>query len=138
MNRLIPALILSLAATQALAQTATQTVTQTATQNLNAPAGAATGIPGQDGGFDLMGQGADLIMRGIVDEMGPAIDQFGALAAEIGPAMDALTTDMGLALTELYRQIDNIRYYQTPEILANGDILIRRRPDAPPWQVAAP
>jgi len=111
---------------------------QNANQTLNAPAGAATGTPGQAEGFDLMGRGADLIMRGIVDEMGPAIDQFGAMAADIGPAMDALTTEMGLALAELYRQIDNIRYYQAPEILANGDILIRRRPDAPPWQVAAP
>jgi len=112
-----------------------------AAQTPNAAAGAdspSTAPPPQGQGFDLMGQGADLLVRGLLDEMQPAMDQFGALAQQIGPAMDGLTSDLGLALAELLRQIDNIRYYQAPQILANGDILIRRSPDAPPWNPPPP
>ncbi len=38
---------------------------------------------------------------------------------------------MGPVLQDLAAQVDDIRNYQAPERLPNGDILIRRRDDAP-------
>ena len=38
---------------------------------------------------------------------------------------------MGPVLQDLAAQVDDIRNYQAPERLPNGDILIRRREDAP-------
>lgn len=39
---------------------------------------------------------------------------------------------MGPVLRDLAVQVDDFRHYETPERLPNGDILIRRGPDAPP------
>ena len=30
-------------------------------------------------------------------------------------------------------QLDSLTYYELPEVQLNGDILIRRSPDAPPY-----
>ena len=68
-------------------------------------------------GLGLMEQGTRLMLRGLMEELGPALREmeegFGALQEMLG--------DMTL--------------YHAPEVLPNGDILIRRRtplePDAP-------
>jgi hypothetical protein len=52
--------------------------------------------------------------------MGPA---FGEFAQSVGPAFGALL-----------ERIDDLRYYEAPEILPNGDIIMRRSPDAPVWE----
>jgi hypothetical protein len=84
-------------------------------------------------GFDLMQEGAELLFRGLMDEMGPAIDELQGLAEQVGPALEGLTDEMGQALAAMLAQIDEITNYQLPEFLPNGDIIIRRRPDAPEW-----
>lgn len=84
-------------------------------------------------GFSLMEEGAKLMFRGMMSEMAPTLDQFGSMAQELGPAFELLATEMGPALMELMRHLDSVRYYQAPEILPNGDILIRRSPDAPEY-----
>ena len=47
--------------------------------------------------------------------------------------MDFLATEMGPALLKMMRTLDSVRYYEAPEILPNGDIIIRRSPDAPDY-----
>lgn len=93
-------------------------------------------------GFDLLQEGAGLLLRGLLQEIEPRLNELGALAddmaREIEPALRALSDEMGPALAELLSRIDNIRHYEAPEILDNGDILIRRRPDAPPHRAPAP
>lgn len=84
-------------------------------------------------GFSLMEEGAKLLFRGILNEMEPAIDDFAGLAQELEPALEMLSTQMGPALMEIFRTIDSVRYYEAPEILPNGDIIIRRSPDAPDY-----
>ena len=66
--------------------------------------------PGNDveRGFDMFREGADAMLRGIFGEVGPALR---ALADRIG----------------------DLRNYEPPEVQENGDILIRRKPDAPPY-----
>ncbi|SMX33074.1 hypothetical protein [Octadecabacter ascidiaceicola] len=85
-------------------------------------------------GFSLMEEGAKLLFRGIMSEMEPAIDDFSDLAEELEPALELLATEMGPALIELIQTLDSVRYYERPEVLPNGDIIIRRSPDAPEYE----
>ena len=89
-------------------------------------------------GFSLMEEGSRLILRGLLDELGPAIEEMEGLSDEMRDAVQALASEMGPALRELIALVDEIRYYEAPEVLENGDILIRRKPDAPPYEAPAP
>ncbi|MGJ8610445.1 MAG: hypothetical protein ACSHWY_05100 [Octadecabacter sp.] len=98
----------------------------------------AQDVESQDGsemeeGFSLMEEGAKLLFRGIMSEMEPAIDDFAGIAGELQPALDMLASEMGPALLELAQTLDSVRYYEPPEVLPNGDIIIRRRSDAPKY-----
>ncbi|MGJ8625736.1 MAG: hypothetical protein ACSHXB_02145 [Sulfitobacter sp.] len=85
----------------------------------------------EDRGLSLMERGAQLFMEGILKEMEPAIDEFSGLADQMGPALKNFATEMGPKLTELLEQVDDWSAYTAPEILPNGDIIIRRKPDHP-------
>lgn len=80
--------------------------------------------PAEDG-LGLIERGFGLLLRQFRDEAGPQLDllsrDLGATVQRLGPALQALAA-----------QIDDIRNYGAPERLPNGDILIRRNPDAPP------
>ena len=61
------------------------------------------------------------------------------LPQELDKALRQMMEQMKPALKEMFRMmetfegIDDPRHYQMPEILPNGDIIIRRRDDAPPF-----
>jgi hypothetical protein len=92
-----------------------------------APVAAEDDLP------SLMERGAEMFFQGLIEEMQPAMEDFAGMAAEIGPQVQALAQEMGPALLEFFEKVDEIRYYQPPEFLPNGDIILRRRPDAPVW-----
>jgi len=58
-----------------------------------------------------MSEALRLFMRGLLEEMEPAIDDFSAL-------------------------LDNFDAYHAPEVLPNGDIIIRRKTPIEPGEVA--
>lgn len=93
-----------------------------------------TQSPETDEGFSLMEEGAKLLLRGLMKEVEPAIDELEGMADEMGEAMKLLGEEMGPAMAELLTRIDDMRHYQAPEILPNGDIIIRRKPDAPVYE----
>lgn len=82
-------------------------------------------------GLSLIERGAEMFFRGLMKDIEPAIDDFRSLAEEFGPQMQELLLEMGPKLEELLEQIDDITNYEAPELLPNGDIIIRRKPDAP-------
>ena len=84
-------------------------------------------------GRDLIEEGAKLLLRGLLNEAEPAIRELQDLAQNVGPAMQMLREEMGPALAEIMSRIDDIGNYESPEILPNGDIVIRRDPTAPPY-----
>ena len=85
----------------------------------------------EERGLSLMGRGARLFMQGILKEMEPAIDEFEGFADQMGPALKNFAIEMGPKLTELLDQVDDWSAYTAPEMLPNGDIIMRRKPDHP-------
>lgn len=92
---------------------------------------AETPVPDPDEELDLMEEGARLLLRGLLHEMEPAIDELQGLAEEFGPRMQLFTQEMGPAFAELFEQVDDLRHYEPPVFLPNGDIIMRRRDAAP-------
>lgn len=84
-----------------------------------------------DDGVNLMEEGAKLLLRGLMTEMEPAIADLRDLADEMEPAMRDMMAEMGPALADMINKIDDFRNYDAPEILPNGDIIMRRRAEAP-------
>lgn len=85
-------------------------------------------------GLSLMERGARMFMDGIMKEMEPAIDDLGGLMEDFGPAMRNFAQEMGPALRDLMDQVEDWSVYEAPEVLPNGDIIIRRKPDAPEFE----
>ena len=81
------------------------------------PAVAQTDDAGKMGeGLNLMEEGARLLFRGLMTEMEPALDDLQGLADEMAPAF-----------AELMGMIGDFTQYHAPEVLPNGDIIIRRK-----------
>lgn len=78
-------------------------------------------------GFSLMEEGAKLLLKGLMSEMEPTLDEMGKALSEMEPAL----RDLQPKMLELLALVDDLTNYDAPERLENGDILIRRKPDAP-------
>lgn len=97
--------------------------------SLSLPALAQEAPPtGADDGFSLMEEGAKLIMRGMMAEMEPALDEMEKALGDMQPMLD----ELGPQLAELMALIGDFRNYDSPVVLPNGDILIRRKIPLPP------
>ena len=70
---------------------------------------------------DLMGGVLNSLLNEVGPEMGQVEDGMAGIAGKLGPVLADLAT-----------QIDDLRNYQMPERLENGDIILRRKADAPP------
>lgn len=83
-------------------------------------------------GLSLMEEGARLFFKGIMQEMEPALKELEGLAEELEPALRSFAMEMGPALRDLLAEVEDWSMYHPPEILPNGDIIIRRKsPDEP-------
>ncbi|WP_299412033.1 hypothetical protein [uncultured Sulfitobacter sp.] len=79
----------------------------------------------------LMERGAQLFFEGLMQEMAPALEDLTALMEEAGPALQSFVAEMGPKLREVLEEVEDWSVYEAPEVLENGDIIIRRKPDAP-------
>ncbi|GAB4388029.1 hypothetical protein [Albidovulum sp.] len=71
-------------------------------------------------GFSLVEEGARIILRSMLEELAPRLD---GLKEDLGQMVE----EMRPALDELARMIGDIRNYHAPEMLPNGDIILRRK-----------
>lgn len=101
-----------------------------------APAAADTHTSETEEGFNLMEEGAKMLLRGLLSEMEPSMDELRGMVDEIGPALEMFRAELGPRLGMMMDLVDDFGNYGNPEILPNGDIIIRRNPDAP--QIAPP
>ena len=81
----------------------------------------------EDSGLSLMERGAQMLMEGLMREMEPAMEGLQDMAEEFGPALRDFTAQMGPALRGLLDEVEDWSVYHPPEILENGDIIIRRK-----------
>lgn len=86
----------------------------------------------EEGSKSLMEQGAELFFEGLRQEMEPALEDLLGLADQFGPAMQSFIAEMGPALADLAGEIQDWSAYEAPEILPNGDIIIRKKPPQDP------
>lgn len=96
--------------------------------------------PGElDEGLSFFEQGARSLLRGLADSIGPGMDEMRRSLDEMKPALDGLgeaVAGLRPMAEQLLLLMDNIGNYELPELLPNGDIVIRRKP-APPEPPAA-
>ena len=78
-------------------------------------------------GLSLMEEGAMLFLKGLQQQVEPTLEDLGAMAEEFGPALKSFTEEMGPALSSLLSEVEDWSAYHPPEILDNGDIVIRRK-----------
>jgi hypothetical protein len=81
----------------------------------------------EEEGRSLMEEGARLFWEGIRREMGPALEEFQDRAQEMEPALRQFVEEMGPALRGLMDEVGDLSAYHAPEVLPNGDIIIRRK-----------
>jgi hypothetical protein len=110
----------------------------TLTALLAATAPVAAQEEEQDQGRSLMEQGAELFLEGLKREMAPALEDLQGLADRFGPSMRSFLQEMGPALGEMADQIKDWSAYHPPEILPNGDIIIRKKQPEPEAEETPP
>lgn len=81
----------------------------------------------EDRGLSLMEEGARLFFRGILPEMEPALDEMQDLAEDLRPTLRDFAATMGPALQDLLSEVEDWSVYHPPEMLPNGDIILRRK-----------
>ena len=69
-----------------------------------------------DKGLSLLEEGAGLLLRGLLSDMEPAMQDMAEAFAEAEPM-----------LRDLMAKVDDLTNYHAPEVLPNGDIIIRRK-----------
>lgn len=91
-------------------------------------------------GKDLMERGMELLFEGLREEMSPALKQMREMAEEYGPALFSFLDEMGPAFGEMLDDVKDWAAYHPPEILPNGDIIIRKkiRPEPKPEATPVP
>lgn len=102
---------------------------------LTAPAQEPPASPdaGQmDEGLSLLEQGAQLFLRGLIEQVQPQMQEMQKGLDDFGTRMGSALDQAQPWITALSGLVDDFAYYDAPQRLANGDILIRRKPDAPP------
>lgn len=78
-------------------------------------------------GPSLMEQGAKMFFQGLMEEMEPALKELEGMAEEMEPMLKDFAAAMGPALKEMFGKVEDWSLYHPPEMLPNGDIIIRRR-----------
>lgn len=81
--------------------------------------------PIDENGLGLIERGMGMILDRLITDLGPDLNQ-------LGQDMSDTVTRIAPVFEDLSVLMDDLANYQTPERLENGDILIRRKPGAPP------
>ena len=88
---------------------------------------ASPALAQDDDSRSLMERGAELFMEGLRQEMAPTLDDLRGMAEQFGPAMQSFLAEMGPALGEILEEVKDWSAYHPPEILPNGDIILRKK-----------
>lgn len=87
----------------------------------------AAALEEQDDGTEQMRKGLELFMEGLRGEMAPALKDLKGLADQFGPSMRSFLQEMGPAFGEIIDSVKDWTDYHPPEMLPNGDIILRKK-----------
>jgi len=82
---------------------------------------ASPALAEPEDGPGLMDRGIDLFLRGLMQEMEPELQEMGEALRAMEPQLRKLIDIAG-----------DLKNYEAPERLPNGDIILRRKKDAAP------
>ena len=82
-------------------------------------------------GLSLMERGARIFIEGLMKEFEPAMEDLERALREMQPKLREFVDQMGPALSELLNDIGDLSAYDPPEMLPNGDIILRRKTPLP-------
>lgn len=91
--------------------------------------------PAQAQGEDMIRRGAEMFLRGLMTELEPALKDMRDLAEKMGPGLQDYARRVAPVMRDLMEQVGDLSAYELPEVLPNGDILIRRKPVAKPDEI---
>ncbi|MGI3165093.1 hypothetical protein [Pseudooceanicola sp. 200-1SW] len=86
----------------------------------------------------LMREGLRLLLDGLSGGIDETLDGMGEAAEEAAPKIRDFVLRMGPALAEALSKVGDLANYEAPVVLPNGDILIKRRDDAPQYAPPVP
>ena len=92
----------------------------------------------EEEGKDMMERGMELLFEGLREEMSPALKQMREMADDYGPALFSFVEEMGPAFGKMLDDVKDWAAYHPPEILPNGDIIIRKKVRPEPKPEAKP
>lgn len=78
-------------------------------------------------GMSLMQRGAELFFRGLMGEVDPALKELEGMARDMEPALRNFREELAPALRDLMGEVGDWSSYHAPEMLPNGDIILRRK-----------
>jgi len=81
----------------------------------------------KNGGTSLIEDGAKMFLEGLMREFEPAMKDLQGLADTMQPAMRSFLREMGPALGDILEKVQDFSAYHAPEILPNGDIIMRKK-----------
>ncbi len=68
-----------------------------------------------------------MFFEGLLQEARPAMRDMRELADRLGPQLRSFAEEMGPALADILKDVEDLSVYAAPEKLPNGDIIIRRK-----------
>ena len=89
-------------------------------------------------GLSLLERGAKLLFQGLMKDVEPALREFEGAIGQMQPQLRQFLLEMGPAFIALTEKMGDLSHYELPEMLPNGDIILRRKPEATPIDPAAP
>lgn len=78
-------------------------------------------------GMSLIERGTQLMMRGLLKEMEPRLEELEDIVRGMEPQLRDLVIEMEPILEGLGAIMDDLDAYHPPERMPNGDIIIRRK-----------
>lgn len=87
----------------------------------------ATSLQAEESGSSLMERGAKLFLEGILKEVEPTVKDLQGMIDEMEPALKEFVERMGPALETLLEAVEDFSAYHPPEVLPNGDIILRKK-----------
>ncbi|PJE29091.1 hypothetical protein SAMN06297129_1034 [Pseudooceanicola antarcticus] len=86
----------------------------------------------------LMREGLRLLFEGLSGGLDETLEDMGEAASEAAPKLRDFVARMGPALIEALGKVGDLANYEAPVVLPNGDILIKRKDEAPDYLPPVP